>query len=198
VAKDAIAVTVEDHRRVEGLFKQYEGAGDQSDKNGKLVKQMIQELSIHAAIEEQVLYPAMRDALEDGEKRFKEAIQEHAEVKNLLAELEASSPEDGQFDDKVQTLIADVRHHVEEEEQELLPQLRDALDDDLLRTLGEELRSAKGKAPKSPSEETAAQGNIDVGSVSKQQLYDQARRLDIKGRSKMSKEELAKEISRKQ
>ena len=110
---------------------------------------IIRELSIHAAIEEQVLYPAMRKALPDGETLVQEAIDEHQQVKETLAAIErADTPTER--DPLLTRLIGNVRHHVEEEETELFPKLRASITVSELRDLGGKLASAKKLAPTHP------------------------------------------------
>jgi hypothetical protein len=108
------------------------------------VRTLIEELRLHAAMEEQVFYPAVQEALGDqGDELVEESLREHAEAKETLEELEALEPISGTFHDRVTALIEEVRHHVDEEEQEILPKLREALDSQVLIRLGEELEGAK-------------------------------------------------------
>src|SRR5918992_4548254 len=162
--RDAIDVIEEDHRTVEQLFARFErlrGAGDAEGKRA-VVDSIIRELRIHAEIEEEVLYPNIRRLLADGDALVAEAVQEHAEAREALAEIEAKSPHDPDFDAKVTTLINDVRHHVNEEEGEMLPKLRTAVGAPLLVALGEDLeaarraRAARAAIPPAPSPPAAA------------------------------------------
>ena len=111
---DAITLLKDDHRTVEGLFQRYENGLDGEEKQ-QVVHEIIRELAVHAAIEEQVLYPAVRQAFPRGEDLAEEGIDEHQEVKETLAELDGMDPSDPGFDQRVLSLIRDVRHHVEEE-----------------------------------------------------------------------------------
>ena len=145
---NAVELIERDHREVEQLFREWE-QGDPGARRD-VVQTIIRELSVHAAIEEQVLYPAMRRLLPDGERLMQEAIQEHQEAKEVLSDLEAKGPEDPGFTQKVGALIQDVRHHVEEEERELLPSLASAMSDQELDELGERLEIARRAAPTRP------------------------------------------------
>ena len=112
---NAIKLLKEDHRTVEALFKRFEKAGDEAYKEKQeIAEQIIKELSIHAAIEEQLLYPAARArgdaALED---IVLEALEEHHMAKWTLDEIDKMSPEDERFDAKVTVLMENIRHHVE-------------------------------------------------------------------------------------
>ncbi|CAN5621377.1 hemerythrin domain-containing protein [soil metagenome] len=122
---DAITLLKDDHKTVERLFKRFEKAGDRAFKTkGDLVEEIIRELSIQAEIEEQIFYPAVRAAEVPGAKDdVLERLEEHLVVKRLLADLEKMDPEHERFDAKVTVLIENVRHHVEEEEDELFPEV---------------------------------------------------------------------------
>lgn len=148
---DAISLLTGDHRTVDGLFSQYEqlSAAD-TDRKRELVDQVIRELSVHAAVEEQLLYPFLRDEVPDGSDLADEGIQEHQEAKELLAELQDMDSSHAEFDTTVGRLISDVRHHVEEEEQQFFPSLRDVTTQEQLVDLGRKLEQAKSTAPTRP------------------------------------------------
>ena len=149
---DAITLLKNDHKAVERLFKQFEKAekADDDETKAKVVDQIIEELSVHAAIEEQVFYPAIREAVPETEDDVLEGLEEHHIVKWTLSELEALTPADERFDPKVTVLIESVRHHVEEEEGELFPDVRKALGRKRLGQIGESLEKAKESAPRRP------------------------------------------------
>ncbi|MFL6240628.1 MAG: hemerythrin domain-containing protein [Actinomycetes bacterium] len=166
---DAITLLREDHRTVEKLFKEFEKAGPRAGKTkAKLVKQIITELAVHAAIEEQVFYPAVRDAVEDTDALVLEALEEHHIVKWVLSELENMTPDDERFVAKVTVLIENVRHHVEEEQDDLFPEVRRALGRKQLAELGEALAKAKKAAPTRPHPKAPDEppGNVVAGAVS--------------------------------
>jgi hemerythrin-like domain-containing protein len=145
---DAIALLTTDHARVDAIFKQLESLPE-GDTRAGLVGDVIQELSVHAAIEEQVLYPVMREELPDGETLIQEAIDEHQEVKETLAAIErADTP--AERDPLLVQLIADVRHHVDEEETELFPKLAASIKRSELQEMGAKLTAAKKLAPTHP------------------------------------------------
>ena len=117
-----------DHRTVEQLFTRYEATTDRADKTRReLVDEIIRELSIHAAIEEQVFYPAVRLAVPDAEDEVLEGLEEHHIVKWTLSELQSLDPDAERFHAKVTVLMESVRHHVEDEEGEMFPKVRDAV-----------------------------------------------------------------------
>ena len=148
---DAITLLKNDHKTVEKLFKTFEKAGeDASAAKRKVVDEIIVELSVHAAIEEQVFYPAIRDAVADVEDTVLEALEEHHVVKWTLNELVDLSPDHERFDAKVTVLIESVRHHVEEEEGELFPEVRKVLGRKALGEIGDAMEEARKTAPTSP------------------------------------------------
>ena len=145
MAQDAVALIKADHRKVEQLFREFEEAGDRAYRTKQeLVSQIVLELEVHATIEEESYYPAVEaKAKKDGKELVAEAVEEHHVVKVLLGELAGMSAEDDAFDAKVTVLMENVRHHVEEEESELLPQSEDVLGEDELARLGEEMAVRK-------------------------------------------------------
>jgi hypothetical protein len=113
-SQDAIALLKEDHRTVEKLFKEFESAKGEGRKE-RLARQICLELSVHAAIEEEIFYPACQGSVE--EDLLKESYVEHDAAKLLIAEIEAGSGESDEFFDvKVKVLSEEIEHHVEEEE----------------------------------------------------------------------------------
>jgi hemerythrin superfamily protein len=145
MAQDAVELIKSDHRKVERLFREFEEAGDRAYKTKQeLVGQIVEELEVHATIEEEIYYPAVEaKARKDGKELIAEAVEEHHVVKILLSELGSMSSEDEAFDAKVTVLMENVRHHVEEEESELLPQSEKILGTDELTRLGEQMAARK-------------------------------------------------------
>jgi len=142
---DAVEFLIGEHRALEALFARFEGLRGSNDGTAKeaLVADVATELRVHAEIEEAVLYPAIRQALAEGDELANESLHEHGEVKDGLAEIEGMSADDAHFEARVTTLINDVRHHVKEEEGDILPKLRLSLGERTLQALGEELMTAK-------------------------------------------------------
>jgi len=145
---DAVALLKNDHRMVEGLFKKFEATRDSRAK-GRIRDDLVKELSIHASIEEELLYPAA-----DKRARQKglvlESLEEHHLVKVLLAEINGMNPEDDRFEAKVHVLMENVMHHAKEEEKDLLPKVRQVLSRSELIELGEQMEQAKKRAPTRP------------------------------------------------
>ncbi len=125
---DAITLLKNDHRAVERLFKRFEAAGEGAVvEKREIVDRIIEALSVHAAIEEQVFYPVARATVPGTEDIALESLEEHHIVKWTLSELDGMSPDDERFDAKVTVLIESVRHHVGEEEGEFFPKVRHEL-----------------------------------------------------------------------
>jgi hypothetical protein len=137
-AKDAIALLKADHRKVEDLFEKYETA---RGRKAEIAKQICMELIIHSMIEEEIFYPACREAGVDSDM-MDEANVEHDGAKTLIAELENGSPEDAFYDAKVKVLGEEIRHHIKEEEKRggIFTEARKELD---LDALGEKLMARK-------------------------------------------------------
>jgi len=110
---DAIALLKDDHRKVEALFEKFEKAKDAKTKKA-LATEICTELSVHATIEEEIFYPACREAVEDDLRN--EAYVEHDGAKVLIAELAGSDPDNEFYDAKMKVLSEDIKHHVKEEE----------------------------------------------------------------------------------
>jgi hemerythrin superfamily protein len=141
---DVIDLLSEDHRKVEELFEDYESSKDESDDDRKaeLVAMIALELTMHATVEEEIFYPAAREALEEEDSdMLDEAEVEHSTLKMLLADLADMQPSDALYDAKVKVLSEYVKHHVQEEEGEIFPSVRESEID--LAALGEEVASRK-------------------------------------------------------
>lgn len=142
---DAIDMLTEDHQRVSDMFEEYESVKDDENDGDKIqrVQEICLELTIHSTVEEEIFYPAAREALgEDGADLLDEAEVEHSSVKDLIVQLSESQPSEDLYDAKVKVLSEYVKHHVNEEEGELFPKLRDADDFDV-EAIGEQMAERK-------------------------------------------------------
>jgi hemerythrin superfamily protein len=146
---DLIDDIIADHRAVEELFKEIDKSPE-PDARRALVEHTITELVRHSVAEEQYLYPTTRKVLPDGDKITDHDLEEHAKAEKLMKRIEDTKSVDNKFNELVGTLMDDIRHHVEEEESDLLPKLRDACDAAQLRELGEKFEKAKKTAPTRP------------------------------------------------
>ena len=141
---DAIDILTQDHRTVDALLEEYESTKDDADDEEKesRVATLCLELTLHATVEEEIFYPAARDALDrDQASLLDEAEVEHASVRELITQLSEMRPGEPLYDAKVKVLGEYVKHHVQEEEGELFPALRSAGLD--LEALGGEIASRK-------------------------------------------------------
>ena len=157
IGGDAIDMLMDDHRRVEELFEEFESSKDDEDDDEKAerVGEICLELTIHATLEEEIFYPAARAALgEEGADVLDEAEVEHESVRMLIATLAESAPDDDLFDARVKVLSEYVKHHVAEEEGELFPKLRDAEFDS--GSIAEEMRERKEELQDELREEAPA------------------------------------------
>jgi hemerythrin superfamily protein len=144
---NAIQLLKQDHQKVESLFADYETAtGD--ERKQEVVRDITRELSIHAAVEELLVYPAVRTNV--GSDQTNHAIDEHQEVKRLLADLEKLSASDAGFSQKMATLMSSVRDHVKEEENEILPELEGNLSAERLDQMGSLAERIRGLLPTHP------------------------------------------------
>lgn len=136
---DVLEILKEDHERVDALFEQLRSASGSSDWRGPF-EQIRMELELHTHIEETVFYPAF-NRYDDIKPMIDEAYEEHAEVKSLLSEIDGIRGEYPK--DKIETLIESVEHHVEEEENELFPKIREVMKQPERERLGRHLQAAR-------------------------------------------------------
>ena len=123
---NAVKLLTEDHNKVKKLFKDFEKVKDgNTNKKAALVEEICTELSIHAKVEEEIFYPALRESIEE-EDLMDEADVEHATAKALIAELEGMRPGDDHYDAKVTVLGEYIDHHVKEEQAEMFPKAKSA------------------------------------------------------------------------
>jgi hemerythrin superfamily protein len=142
---EVIQVLKKDHKMVKHLFAEFEGlSGRVAQKKPALVEQLRQALTVHAQVEEEVVYPAFKEhrALN---ALVCEAAEEHHVAKMLLSELEAVQPDDEQYEAKVKVLSEYVLHHVKEEEKELFPQAQKRLSVKQLEALGERVEARRSQ-----------------------------------------------------
>ncbi len=126
-----------DHREVESLFGQFKQAGSKS-----LAMKICDELDAHASAEERVFYPVVRDEVPEGRKLADEGEDEHGEARQLIGRIK-NTEDESHLGELVTELEQAVSHHVQEEESEMLPKTRTALDDGRLSELGNEFQAAK-------------------------------------------------------
>lgn len=140
---DAFTLLKADHEKVADIFERLETTTERGVKTREeLFTRLQTELEIHARIEEQVFYPALKEA-DTTHELVLEAYEEHAVIKRLLSELDDLSKSDETWGAKLKVLQENVEHHVDEEENELFPKARKVLSREEAAALGERLEAAK-------------------------------------------------------
>jgi hemerythrin superfamily protein len=172
---DAIEFLTKEHKAAEALFKRIEASTEPAQR-AELLSEVIAALRAHTKIEEEVLYPIVREDMKGGSKLFEEAMQEHQEAKKAMGELEELSPESKEWQEHFEILMHGVLHHAKEEETEMFPKLRETCSQKKLDELGEQLAADE-------------RGEVVID-LTKEELLEQAKASDIPGRSDMSKREL--------
>jgi hemerythrin superfamily protein len=135
-----------DHRRVEGLFNDF----DQTDTEDYESKQSIAEdvcedLKVHAQVEEEVFYPEVEGVSDEGKEMIKDSRREHQEIKDLITQLESMNPEDDEYEEKFKSLEDVTKHHVQEEESKVFPFAEENLADKMGMGMTAKMMAMKGK-----------------------------------------------------
>ena len=163
MSTDAIVLLKNDHREMRKLFKAFRAAGDDdTDRKGAIVKDLIEALMVHTYLENEVMYPEVRKLLPDLEDDVLESYEEHHVADVLCAELHTMKADDERFDAKTTVLIENVTHHVEEEEQDWFPKVREGLGRKQLQELGARMQELREKAPRSPAQPSALKKTVDA------------------------------------
>jgi hemerythrin superfamily protein len=182
MAKDAITLITQDHREMERLFERLE---NERDQRPRLLDEVEAMLTAHSEAEEDEVYPVV--VRTTGEvPQIRHSAEEHKEAEELLAKLRDCDPDSDTFDQRLREFVDAVKHHVEEEESEILPALKRAVGAKRVTELGEAFSRRRA--------EVLERFDPASDSIPKQRLYEQARHLDVPNRSKMSKEELAEAV----
>ena len=141
----ALELLMSDHRKVEDLFEQFEQEkeGDEGTRR-EIAQRICSELTVHAQVEEELFYPWLRENLEDDKMEMLEEAQiEHNTAKDLIAQIESAADIDEVFNARVKVLSEYIKHHVQEEENEIFPEVRDEQEE--LDELGQEMTARKGE-----------------------------------------------------
>ena len=180
---DALELLTADHNRVRGLFTRFQAAEGENDAQAaRLAAKIFEELEIHTKIEEEIFYPAVTKLNDEIHDLVTEGCEEHHVVDELMSEAKGLTPSDEAWAAKVKVLIENVEHHAEEEEQEMFPKIRQAMNDDARSELGQRLEAGKA--------ELGAPTAADKAHLSTDELNRLASEQEIPGRSKMKREEL--------
>jgi len=133
-----------DHSTMQSLFSKFDRSGKSShEKKGELFVQIRRELQIHSRAEQEIFYPALKALSDDGRRLVSEAVKEHKDIDELLTQISRLKPTDKNFDEKMETLIENVDHHVEEEEGEIFRFAEENCSEEQLEQLGQEIEERK-------------------------------------------------------
>jgi hemerythrin superfamily protein len=194
MASDAVSLIEQDHREMEALFDRVlAGDGDRQ----ALVDEITARLTAHARAEEEEVYPAITKADPSEEAEVDHAYDEHHEAEHLLRKAR-NLVATAHFEDAFTAFVGAVKHHVQEEETEVLPALRDAVDAKTLVRLGAAFdrvrRDLLGAPVTTVPPEASAVPDEPAEDATRDELYEMAKRADIHGRSTMTKQELAEAL----
>lgn len=163
MSTDAIVLLKEEHKLIRKAFRDFEKAGKNAHKTkGAIVDRIIELLTAHTYIENEIMYPRIRKVLPEVEDDILESFEEHHVADVLVIELSMMKPTHERFTAKTTVLIENVDHHMDEEEKEWFPKVREALGRKELQELGAEMIEARKKAPKRPSQPKALKKTIDA------------------------------------
>ncbi|XTZ18776.1 hemerythrin domain-containing protein [Micromonospora echinospora] len=163
MSTDAIVLLKEDHKEMRRLFREFQDAQDGPPKRRQeLVDQILEALTVHTYLENEVMYPEIRRLLPDLEDDILESYEEHHVADVLCAELATMDADDERFVAKTTVLIENVTHHVEEEEQEWFPKVREALGRKQLQEIGEQMLALRPDAPRTPTAPKALKKALDA------------------------------------
>jgi len=163
MSTDAIVLLKDEHKQIKKAFREFEKAGEKAyAAKGEVVDRIIELLTVHTYIENEVMYPRVRDLLPEVEDDVLESYEEHHVADVLVMELATMKPDDERFTAKTTVLIESVEHHIEEEEDEWFPKVREGLGRKQLQELGAAMIEAREKAPRRPSQPSALKKTIDA------------------------------------
>ena len=162
MSTDALVLLKADHREVAKLFTEFEKTSTTPARKRSIVATVIELLTMHTYLENEVVYPQVRKAVPAIEDDILESYEEHHVVDVLASELVAMDPVSERFFPKFTVLMENVRHHVKEEEEEWFPQVRAAMSRTQLREMGAQLLDMKPTAPRSPAQPSALKKALDA------------------------------------
>lgn len=163
MSTDALVLLKADHKEIKAGFKRFQEAGDgASTTKGKLAQKIIELLTVHTYIENEIMYPEISSLLPELEEDILESYEEHHVADLLVMELAALRPDARRFRAKATVLIENVTHHIDEEEEDWFPKVREKLNRRQLAEIGQRLLEAKEKAPHSPVAPGAVKKTIDA------------------------------------
>ena len=163
MSTDAIVLLKADHKQIREQFRRFTDAGDDaSAAKGKIVDKIIELLTVHTYIENEVMYPQVRALLPELADDVLESYEEHHVADVLVAELAGMQPDAERFDAKTAVLIENVTHHMDEEEQDWFPKVREGLGRKQLQEIGARMLELKKTAPTRPAQPSALKKAVDA------------------------------------
>lgn len=163
MSTDAIVLLREEHKAIRKLFREFEKAGDDAHATkGRVVDRIIEALTVHTYLENECMYPRVRELVPELEDDILESYEEHHVADVLVFELSLMKPEDEHFTAKATVLVENVDHHIDEEEKEWFPKVREALGRKQLQEIGARMRELREKAPRRPSQPKALKKAVDA------------------------------------
>ncbi len=163
MSTDAIVLLREDHQEIKKLFREFRAAGDTAyATKGRLVKKIIELLTVHTYLENEIMYPRVRALVPEVEDDILESYEEHHVADLLVMELMGMDPDAERFTAKATVLIENVEHHIEEEEEVWFPKVREALGRKKLQDIGTEMLATRPSAPRIPAQPSALKKVLDA------------------------------------
>jgi hemerythrin-like domain-containing protein len=163
MSTDAIVFLKDEHKQIKKVFREFRSTDDSEvDKRGRLVNQMIELLTIHTYLENEIMYPEVRKALPDLEDDVLESYEEHHVADVLVLELWSMDPGHEHYEAKTNVLMENVEHHIEEEEGDWFPKVRDGLSRNELQEMGQRMIDRRDGAPRTPTQPAALKKAMDA------------------------------------
>jgi hemerythrin-like domain-containing protein len=190
---NVVTLIKNDHDTFEWFFTKLESEDTEPDEKAQLLLRLEGLLKPHSDAEEQVVYPTISQTVPKEDEEVKDGAAEHHHVEELMLQLKAQPMDAPGADGILAAMIGELRHHIEEEEQDILPEYAEAADNDELDRVGREFREAKERVRVEngfPEFERP-----DLIDLTRDELYDRAKAAGLEGRSDMSKDELVQALS---
>jgi hemerythrin-like domain-containing protein len=162
MSSDAIVFLKEEHKQMRRVFREFEKNKEDAGRRGEIVRRMIELLTIHTYLENEIMYPEVRRLLPDVEDDVLESYEEHHVADVLCLELWAMDPAEEHYPAKATVLIENVEHHMGEEEQEWFPKVREGVGRKELQDMGQRMIDRRPSAPRTPTEPAAVNSAADA------------------------------------
>jgi iron-sulfur cluster repair protein YtfE (RIC family) len=162
MSSDAIVFLKEEHKQMKRVFREFEKNKTDAGRRGEIVRRMIELLTIHTYLENEIMYPEVRRLLPQIEDDVLESYEEHHVADVLCQELWSMDPAEDHYPAKTTVLIENVEHHMEEEEQEWFPKVREGVGRKSLQDMGQRMIDRRPSAPRTPTEPEALKKAMDA------------------------------------